>query len=381
VVVLLGACSQNDEKGPSSLLQQASNQRSAAWLNTRDSIAVRKVTIDDSVCTSCLRLDKVAELGRADDPNGYVQHAFRLYRDSRARYWLVQGSVIKLFDHAGTFMRTVGSPGSGPGEWRSPWPATDMNGRVQVIDASNGRVTRLDGDFGVTTETPIPALEINAVAPIGPEAFVVNAWAVAADMIGQPMHVFDGGRMVRSFGTGEDAVQTRFTSRRVIDGDGRGHVVLSKPYSLEIEAWTDKGERILGATGPALNDHAVLPAAYDFDRNPLPNEVRGIRLDSIGRLWILTWRVKANWKDRWEERVYPNGSKGIVPKSDGSPQDYRFSRIEVLDLTVGKVIAQADFPQILSGFVGRDEVWENPLPDDEQPMITVWRLHEMVRPR
>jgi hypothetical protein len=292
----------------------------------------------------------------------------------KGRYWLLQGSEIQLFDARGRFLRTVGSVGSGPGEWRSPWIATDSDGRVQIADASTGRVTKLDDKLHVAGETPMPGLEINSIASTGPNSFAINAWAVGPQVIGNPIHLFEDGRIVRSFGAGGSAVLDHFTARRLVSGDRRGHIVVVKPYSFEIEVWTDKGERITGASGPPLNQHEVLPASYDFDRNPLPNEVRGIRLDSLGRVWLLTWHVKKDWKARWEERVSANGRKTIVPRQGGSPRDYRFSRIEVIDLAQGQIIARVDVPQILSGFVGIDELWENPLPDADLPTITIWRI-------
>jgi hypothetical protein len=375
IVAAIAGCARSD-----SAVKSRPGAPDAAWLESRDSTAVRQLTLGASVCKTCIRLEKATELGKGDDPDGFIQHAFRIHRDAKGRYWLVQGSEIKLFDARGKFLRMVGSAGSGPGEWRSPWPATDSDGHIQIADPSNGRVTQLDGNFKVAAETPMPGLDINSIAPAGPNSFVINGWAVASDMIGEPIHVFENGRRVRSFGAGRPGVLNHFTGRRLVSGDGRGHVFLSKPYSFEIEAWTEKGERIIGASGPPLNRHEVLPAGYDFDRNPLPSEVRGIRLDSLGRLWVLTWHVKDDWKTKWEERVYPNGSKTLAPKAGGSPRDYRFSRIEVIDMAAGKIIAQVDVPQVLSGFVGSDEVWENPLPDADLPVITIWRIQPLGDP-
>ena len=78
--------------------------------------------------------------------------------------------------------------------------------------------------------------------------------------------------------------------------------------------------------------------------------------------------------------MYPNGSKTLAPKAGGSPRDYRFSRIEVIDMAAGKIIAQVDVPQVLNGFVGSDEVWENPLPDADLPVITIWRIQPLGDP-
>lgn len=354
----------------------AENIAGAAWLETRNSVSVRQVTLDPSACNACIGLEEVAELGKSDNPDGFVNFAFRVYRDAKSRYWVVQGSEIKLFDSRGEYLRKVGAAGSGPGEWRSPWFATDSDGRITIADASTGRVTELDGGFKVVAETPLPGLQINSIAPTGPNSFVVNAWAVAADMVGQPIHIFENGQIVRSFGAPKSGVLTDFTGQRLVSGDGRGHVVVSKPYSLDLEVWTDQGERVVGISGPPLNSHEVLPGRYDFDRNPLASEVRGVRLDSLGRLWVLTWRVKDDWKTKYEERVYPNGMKTLALKAGFKPKDSRFSRIEVIDVATGRIIAHVDRPELFAGFVGSVWLWENRM-GDETPTVAIWRMQPL----
>jgi hypothetical protein len=367
---MLVACSGRDQPA-----KEAFWASSGAWLATRDSVTIHLITPDEDLCTTCIHLEKVTELGKSDDPDGFIQPAFYVYRDAKARYWVVQGSEIKLFNSRGEFLRKVGAAGRGPGEWRTPKPATDSAGRIQILDASNGRITRLDEGFKVDAESPMPGLQINSLASIGPSSFVVSAWAVAADIIGQPLHVFENGKISRSFGAPEaGGVQSVFSSRRVVGSDRRGHIVTSKPYSFDVEVWTVQGERVLGASGPSLNQHEVLPGAYDLDRNPPASEVRGISLDSVGRLWVVTSRVKPDWKSKYEERVYPGGYKSLVLKPGYTVQDSRFTRVEVVDMAAGKIIAQLDVPQVLFGFVSPDAVWENPLPDADEQAITIWRL-------
>jgi hypothetical protein len=345
-----------------------------AWLELRESTAVRQLTLDHSVCRACIRLEEVAVLGRTSDPDAAVNYAFRVYRDSKARYWVGQGSEIKLFDSTGKYLRNVGSAGSGPGEWRSPWFATDSAGHIEIVDASNGRATKLDGGFKVERETPMPGLQINSIAPSGPSEFVVNAWAVASDMVGEPIHLFDDGKAIRSFGGRTAGVLNDLTAQRVLTGDGRGHVFSAKPYAYEIEAWTTAGERITGVSGPPLNQHKVLPGHYDFDRNPLASQIRGIRPDGFGRLWVVTRHIKPDWKTKFDEVRTPDGGKMISPKAGVRGPDYQFSRIELVDMAAGKIVAQLDVPQSLVGFAGASELWENTRTGDDTPFIRIWRL-------
>lgn len=58
------------------------------------------------------------------------------------------GYCLKIFDESGALLKTVGSAGSGEGQFNYPQGvAVDgQNGDVYVVDSNNGRVVILDGD-------------------------------------------------------------------------------------------------------------------------------------------------------------------------------------------------------------------------------------------
>lgn len=71
------------------------------------------------------------------------------------------GPHIKVFDHSGRLLQTLGRTGSGPGEFRAPFAVTYDSAKVQlyVVDPANARVTEYEvGDtlrLGRTIATDI----------------------------------------------------------------------------------------------------------------------------------------------------------------------------------------------------------------------------------
>ena len=99
-------------------------------------------------------------------------------RDSRS-------PVIKVFDTSGRFVREIGSPGEGPGEYRSISAFGLRSDTIWISDAGTGRVTfyRPDGtviesfgfgydEAGVVTRVPVEVLGSDrflVVSPPGPD--------------------------------------------------------------------------------------------------------------------------------------------------------------------------------------------------------------------
>lgn len=54
--------------------------------------------------------------------------------------------VIKVFDRRGKLQRSIGGPGSGPGQFNAPTQLAFADGRLHVTDTLNSRVQRFDGE-------------------------------------------------------------------------------------------------------------------------------------------------------------------------------------------------------------------------------------------
>jgi hypothetical protein len=90
----------------------------------------------------------------AADGNGSFTSITSIAVDSRGRIYVSDGMEknVKVFNAAGKFIRTIGRPGSGPGDLQAPgqigivadtlW-VSELMGRVTFFDISNGRMIRV----------------------------------------------------------------------------------------------------------------------------------------------------------------------------------------------------------------------------------------------
>lgn len=87
-----------------------------------------------------------------------------------------QGGLVRVYDSAGVYQRTIGSPGSNPGEFSQPSGVIVAGGSLFVMDSGNNRVQRLT--TGGTFETTIGSQG----AGLGEMA---SPWRAAIDSLGR----------------------------------------------------------------------------------------------------------------------------------------------------------------------------------------------------
>lgn len=68
-----------------------------------------------------------------------------------------QASEIRVFDRAGTFLRTIGQKGDGPGEFQQPNALALFGDTVAVYDVRHRRITRLGLDGSLLGTIPLDA--------------------------------------------------------------------------------------------------------------------------------------------------------------------------------------------------------------------------------
>ena len=78
--------------------------------------------------------------------------------DEAGRIYLTDwtSSRLAVLDTDGTFLRTIGREGAGPGEFRSPTTVLPLHGRVRVVDSRNGRQQLLSDTGTFIESTPLP---------------------------------------------------------------------------------------------------------------------------------------------------------------------------------------------------------------------------------
>jgi hypothetical protein len=144
---------------------------STVWAGTADTLPSGRVVVTNPATplwsdgeawtfTEELRIGSFDEGG----PDSFGQ-VIALDVDDYGRIWALesQANEIRVFDAAGTHVRTVGRKGGGPGEFGGPahaefgpdgnlWVPDPQNGRVSVVDTTGALVEehRMDGGFFIS---------------------------------------------------------------------------------------------------------------------------------------------------------------------------------------------------------------------------------------
>ena len=141
-----------------------------------------------------------------------------------------------------------------------------------------------------------------------------------------------------------------------------------------MEAWSEDGTRIGRLDGPALYDGPIprRPGTFSWD-NPPWNEIYDLMVDSGGRLWVVFWYRRPDWR---EGMVEATGSRGDVwlESKDGTLTSYLHSRVDVVDLQSCATIASQWHDGLLMKFIGEDRVSETAYRDDGQEFVNIWRF-------
>jgi hypothetical protein len=241
--------------------ERESSHESSASEDPTVAVEIRQ---DDSTCTDCLTLERVAVLGN-DTSQGFLKSPRWGVQDSLGRYWVFQGeSPIKVFDSTGRFVTQVGRMGKGPGEFLYPLPIyTDSVGSVHVLDLHNTKEVIVGRDFKTREERAFPSSgDLSFAVPIpGQRGYVVSAlFGAPVETIGPLIHVVDG-QDVRPIGPPQGTLPINpFTPIQRLAVDTKGRILSINPYTYQIDVWGLDGNRLATFAGPPLNDEEVSPA-------------------------------------------------------------------------------------------------------------------------
>ena len=276
-------------------------------------------------------------------------------RDSLGRYWMGQGESLKVYDAAGRFLREVGRRGEGPLEFgRVVFAHADSDGRVRVLDSGNTRESVIGADFALVEERRLPGRfpSIHSVAALN-GGYVLNSWVTSPEGIRVPLHIIRGEEVVHSFGV-SDATDPydAFRSLQMVAARPDGIIAAAQRFAYSVEMWDSGGSRLVDLHHEeSLNEAEVRPAPYNLTDHPPPHEVIAVRLDDADRLWILFRMMRDGWERHYEPQELPGGLAGIRRRPESALDSIYESRLDVIDLQSGTVVARAWLPGIFEAFV------------------------------
>lgn len=320
-----------------------------------------------------IELRPLVSLGGGEE--GWVGATFNVARGSR--FYYVAGatlppSEIHVFDFDGSFVRTIGSPGQGPGEYRWIRALRVSEGdTLHVFDVLNDRHTVIAPDFSVARTRRLPGeIQDGGALPAADGHFLINASVPSAEGIGYPLHLIDpGGNLVRSFGS--DRPRAGFNEpssrpRRRVARSRAGGIWATHPTEYRIERWTTAGARVqeLRIEADWMAGDAPSPRReHDAPPGPPPRSLLSIWEDDDGLLWV-TGRIPP---PRWQDAV--DGTR-IVDRNE-----YAHTVIEVIDPETGTRLAR----RVVPSFAGvldpiRGDLYTYRESDEGIPVLDVWEI-------
>lgn len=340
-----------------------------------DGDGFRVLQYDTADCAArCIETETVAVLGDRDGP-GFVERTSFAAQDSLGRYWLSQRpGVIKVFTSEGEFVQEVGRPGRGPMEFDLPEPRyTTSDGYVHVYDAGNLRESVISPEFDLIRDRALPGW-IRDVAPLTGDRRAVNMILAEPNGTALPLHILNGREIETSFRSPPRGLVNPFNLQMAVTSNGTDRIATTSHNHYDIEVWNSQGDRVAAYRGPKLNQVEPKPGLFSRHDNPPPDAIRDLQFDEVGRLWVLRWEKRPDWQAFMEERRFPNGDRGLVPKDRDHPYAAWRTVLEVVNLPTAAVIAHEAYDEVYLTFVGDRMLLSGRLTEEGIPQVLITRL-------
>ncbi len=315
--------------------------------------AQEEVIRNAPTCSACsVRMERLGSFGDADD-EGWVDLTSRVVflGEEVVVVNLTARHQMMVFGRDGRFLRRMGRPGAGPGEFGVINDImTSADGRLHVMDRGLGRMTVYAP--GLTVERVIPfsprPIDIGFL-PLDDGSYVVNATVGSADRIGFPLHrIGPDGELLLTYPTpstaagpgdefalltrlamGEDGVSFWATStsgyrvdRFHLDGALLESFLVAPPWERD-EAWA-------GVGGPP----------------PSPPGVMAVQ-ERDGLLWIVSRRRTPDYQAA-TSRI--RNMHGLVTQIDDYNR-YFESVLDIVDPRTRRLVSRSVIPGYLLRFV------------------------------
>lgn len=153
-------------------------------------------------CAECvITLDTIVTIGGQDGPGVELVSPFShvaVDRRGRILLWNSWEAEIAVFDSTGTYQRTIGVRGSGPGEYQSISHIGVGPQYIHVFEYHRGR-TMLDHDFRVVRTDRFPG-QVRSAAVLSDDVAVFVALVPTPESVGQELHVLQPSGEMASYG-------------------------------------------------------------------------------------------------------------------------------------------------------------------------------------
>jgi hypothetical protein len=345
-----------------------------------EAMTAQVIIPDEVACGACeIRLERVLTL-RSDTPEAGVQRVPRnLYRDRAGRFYAVpwSGDRVLVFNPDGTFARDFAPKGLGPGEILGATVAQPVGDSIFVFDFRTTRLTVFDLDGEAQRSIPVQGLVAHAYPRRGAvRTWVLNGDFPGGDAIGYPLHTFDAtDREARMLHYGSDGTYLPGVVgggiERTTAPSLRTDAVWSAPWrNYAIEEWTTNGELVSQVIRPADWYPANWPMAMPEKGKERPPIVAALREVEPRRLLTVINRSGPNYHD--VVKCFQERGRLVCGADTG--EGAFVSRLELLDIDAGELVARLDSDQEIWGFLDDDTAWSFRFGSGGLPFIEIWRV-------
>lgn len=302
-----------------------------------------------SECRKCTTNSvHLARLGQPDGPGIIEGNVAEVRYDPMAKVYAVfqiGGTSVKLFRPDGSFLRTIGRVGGGPGELRSLIDVQFYGDSIAAVDQARAKLLWYDHDGVFQRELQLSGLP-GRIQLVSDSQLVVAAMDRSPDVVGYPLHLVTANDLtpVRHFGSSSGHYNsTRPYASKVLLGRSadRRQLWIGNPAELRFVRWTVSGARAAEISGSTdWFRRALYP---DRDAAPPPN-VADFGVDTAGMLWVVTQVPDPQWK-----QVRRHGAEGFVLLDD--LDGYFDSRVDIYDLKRRMHVGSLRFSNAFVGLV------------------------------
>lgn len=328
---------------------------SPSWTENWGDSATFSLAPSPGQCGDCIESTLLVTLGDRGG-EGFIVDRGQLgttLEDDRGRFWVPQRDHLKVFDAGGNYLQTVGRPGQGPLEFQYAFLShQDSSGYVHAFDVLNARESLINPTFELAATRTTPGWFQTSVA-LDDNRYAIQMEVHTPDRLGLPLHIVEEGKMIRSFGApaqpGTSPIVMSVDSKRVLARGPDGVLLAAKPYDYEIVAWSENGERLARFVGQPLSAAPPDPGPRTWE-NPPAAEIAAMLFVEPRYVWVAIRKPRPRWQELVEEVVSSDGVVAIRPK-DGVWADAYMTRIEILDLAGGTVVAWSDLEELIVRFL------------------------------
>lgn len=247
----------------------------------------------------------------------------------------------------------IGRMGEGPGEYQWASVIKRLPGdSLLIFDLLRATVTDPEGEYVRSLRLDVVARE--AIILSWPDNVVVAADMTTPTHAGYSLHTLDltgsVAERVRSFAENRPYFANRAKRyERIIAPSPRGGFVAAKAKAYEIVRYSDDGSVTDSWIRVADWAPTNAPSILGGPQHAPTWRLSGLHVDERDRLWVFTQVGRPDWRDVWRATgVDELPDSGDVDGSLG-PRiwDLMLTRVEVLDLDRGVVVAQEDFQEFV----------------------------------